>query len=133
MAVKLLRDDDNITIKDADLVEGGDKDTSYTLRHLTPEKIDEIRERHTRKANYRRPAKTNEKLVDQDLLDYVLIAWTGIVDGDKPAPCEIEYKLRLDKIRRSELLRTAGMAEVVDDEEDTETRAASFREPADVR
>lgn len=125
MALRLLNDDEQVTVLDSALIEGGDQDTSYTIRKLTPEKQREIVKRNTRPGNYRRTGDTiNWNAVQDDQLDYVLLAWSGVKDGERDAECSRANKLMLDGVRKLALIDRAGMAEVIAAEE---ARDASFR------
>ncbi len=127
MAVRLLNEDDEITVTDAEIAEDGDKDTTYTLRKITPETQRKIRRANTRAGNHRRAESVNWDGVQDDQIDHALKSWTGIVDGGKPVPCERHYKLRLDPIRKAALLDKAGLSDLVDAEE---ARDRSFRPTA---
>jgi len=134
MPVKLMKDGDEITVKDSELVAGGDPETSYTIRLLTRgvrERI--IEENTTRVPNPR--TRAMDKVVDAqkvswDLVDYALTKWAGILWDGEPAPCERDYKLKLDEIRLSALLEKAGLSEVVAVEA---ARGETFRGPGKVR
>lgn len=127
MAISLLHDDDQIVVKDADLVEGGDKSTTYTIRKLTPEKQRQLRKANTRKATYGRTAEVNWDAVQDDQIDHILAAWTGVVDRGTPVPCTREFKLRMDPVRKNALLDAAGLQDVVAAED---AKQDSFRPPA---
>lgn len=124
MAVRLLNEDDEITVTDAEIVEDGDKETTYTLRKITPETQRKIRKANTRAANHRRAESVNWEAITDDQLDFALKAWTGVVDEGKPVPCERDYKLRLDPVRKGALLERAGLSDIVAAEE---ARDHSFR------
>lgn len=128
MAVRLLNDDDTIVVRDTDIVgEDGDKQTTYTVRKLTPEKQRDIRRKHTRAAKFNRQESINWDAVADDQLDYLLVSWTGIEDRGKAVPCEREYKLRLDSVRKAALLDKAGLSDVVAAED---AKEQSFRPTA---
>lgn len=119
-------------VKDSDLIDGGDKDTSYTLRFITKEKYREVIRRHTRRvANKQRgmEERTEWEAVSDDLLDYALVAWKGVKAGAADAPCTADYKNMLDTRRQSAILEAAGWNQI---EEAPAQRAASFREPESV-
>lgn len=124
MAVSLLEDGQTVDVRDADLIEGGDKETVFTLRKITPEKQRELRKRHTRPGNYRRHESINDEALQDDLIDYIVAAWSGVVSSGQVVPCERAYKLRLDVVRKSAMLERAVIAEVVEVEE---ARDKSFR------
>lgn len=131
MALKLMNDDESIVVTDAELVDGGDPDSSYTLRGLTREVRRDIVAKHTTvRLNPR--THRNEQVQDDEaiawaLLDYALVAWSGILWLGEPAPCELVYKMKLDEIRLRELLKRAGLNQIVAAEA---ARGASFRGPA---
>jgi hypothetical protein len=133
MALELKTDDDITTVSDADLVAGGDPETSYDIRHITPQKHREIVKQNTKKVPNRR-SHAMEEVTDwvalQDaLVDYAIAKWTGIVYKGQPLPCERENKLRLDAGRRMAILDRAGMNEV---QAAPERRSESFPEGAEV-
>ncbi len=131
MPVQLLDPDKQITVKDSELedVSDGDPETTYTVRQIPPEVNRDITKRSTSHPPNRRTG-SRETVVDHfavfdDLLDYALIAWSGILDRGEPAPCERAYKMRLDVARKAALLSRAGVNEVV-----ALQKAHSFRGPA---
>lgn len=125
MPLELKDDSATWTISDADLVSGGDKETVYTVRRLTLEKHREIRKRHTSKPTYRRQfEQLNEEAFQDDLFDYVLVNWTGVIVKGQPAPCDAEHRALLDVPRRIALLDAAGMNEIRAQED---ARDTSFR------
>jgi hypothetical protein len=97
---------------------------------LTTAKHREIQRANTKKvANRARGMEdyTDWPKVVDDLVDYVIVAWAGVVDKGEPAPCDREHKLRLDAPTKDALLERAGLNEIV---AAGEQRAASFRQPA---
>lgn len=131
MALELKDDKATWEVCDADLITGGDKDTFYTIRRLTLDKHREISKTHTKPATFRRQfEKRDEEAIQDDLFDYVLVGWKGVVAGGKPVPCEWEQKKLLDIARRIALLDLAGMNEIAAQEE---ARGESFRSAETVR
>lgn len=137
MALLVRGEDERIEICDADLdgVEDGDPETIYTVRVLTQRVIDEIRARHTKsvinKVTHRREPVTDDRAMAEDLLDYLLVDWRGVVfkASREPVPCTKDYKAAaLSGARVEALFRLAGVNEVARDE----ARAASFRPTAPV-
>lgn len=129
MPIQLMSDDDRITVTDAELMgASGDAETIYTLRPLTREVYKRVAKAHTKQAPNRHSRQMEEKVdmvaVHEDLLDHALVSWTGLLWNGEPAPCEREFKLRLDGLRVSSLLERAGMSQVVAAEVD---RRDSFR------
>jgi hypothetical protein len=122
MPIQLLSESDQVQVRDSDIVQGGDLTVVYTVRKITPEKQRELVKRHTRAGNNRRPETVNLEELQEDQIDYALVAWSGVVDGTAPAECSRENKLRMDMARRYALIERAGMAEVI-----AETKAESFR------
>jgi hypothetical protein len=134
MAVE-IKDDDAITqVLDSELIADGDKETSYALRTITLEKNREIVKRHTRKVPNKRTHQMEDKVdwegVTDDLLDWALADWSGVIAHGKPLECTLPNKKRLDGVRRSAILERSGMNEV---RSAPEVREESFRAPADVR
>jgi len=71
--------------------------------------------------------KTNLEALGEAALDYVIVGWTGWMNGHGvAADCTTENKLRLDAARASALLEQAGMSRVAGGGDQTE----SFRRPA---
>lgn len=134
MPVNLMKDEDRITVKDSELVAGGDPDTTYELRPLTREIRKEIIKRNTAMVPNGRThvmePRIDQEAVGWDLVDYALVGWTGILWHGQPAPCEREYKLKLDEPRANMILQKAGLSQVIAAEV---ARPESFRGPTDVR
>ena len=131
MALELKDESATWEVCDKDLVPGGDKDTFYTVRRLTLEKHREITKRHTKPGNFRRPeGKRNDEAIQDDLFDYVLENWRGVIKDGQPAPCDWDHKSLLDVPRRIALLDEAGLNEIAAMED---ARDQSFRGPASVR
>ena len=130
MALELLDESDRITVRDAELedVPDPDKDTTYTLRPITSEKQREIRKRHTtyvpNRNTGRKDPRFDEDAIQDDLLDHAIESWTGIVHKGTPLPCERQYKLKLDVLRKAALLITAGLNR---SEREAAAQADSFR------
>jgi hypothetical protein len=112
MALELKNEEDTWTISDAELLAGGDKDTSYTVRRLTLDKHREITKKHTKPATYRKAERRDEAKIQDDLFDYVLTGWKGVIAKGAPLPCTWEYKRLIDTARRIALLDEAGMNDV---------------------
>jgi hypothetical protein len=126
--------DDRITVTDAELVQDGDKDTTYTLRPLLIDTYRDIVKQHTEyvinKRTHQRDPKTNWEATADALIDYVLLDWSGIHHHGEPVPCDRAWKLRLDAARRDALLEKAGYNEVA--RPAAEVKQESFREPGSV-
>lgn len=132
MALNLLDEAARITVVDSELADvyGGDPDTTYTVRQIAPEKHKELREKHAtmvlNKKTHQREEKVDTDALVEDLFDYALVDWTGILHRGQPVPCERQYKLLLDFQRKAALVAIAGMNRV------EEVRAESFRYPPQV-
>jgi len=133
MALELLDENDRIEVKDSELedVNDPDQDAAYTLRPISTTKQREITKRHTdhvlnRHTGRKEPKVDGDKVAD-DLLDFALVSWSGIVHKGKSLPCEREYKLQLDAVRKSGLLIIAGLNRT---EREAQAKAESFRSPA---
>jgi hypothetical protein len=113
MALNLLNDADQITVCDADLVDDGQQDVTYTIRKITPEKMRQIVRANTKAGNHRRDEKIDWMSVQDDQIDHLLVAWTGILSDGKPADCNRANKLTLDGPRKVALIDRAGTAEAV--------------------
>lgn len=118
------------TVKDSDLIKGGDESTTYTVRRLTLDKHRKITKTHTKPATYKKPEQRDENAIQDDLFDYVLVGWSGVVADGQPVPCNWEYKRLVDVARRIALLDIAGMNEIAAAEE---ARGESFRPAPDLR
>ena len=135
MALTLKRDGDETTLTDAELMgPDGDKETTYTIRHLTTEKHREVVREHTQKIpnkrTHQRDDVTDWEAVSDALLAYVLVKWSGVVVDGQAVPCEWAYTSLLDGPRKSALLERAGLNAIA---ATPERRAESFRTAADVR
>jgi hypothetical protein len=135
MAVKLTRKGDTITVTDADLVSGGDPGTTYMLQLMTRHDYRElVRKNTTRKPNPRTRGMedvTDMEALGDDLVDFVLQGWSGVVDDDgADAPCTRENKLLIDAGRTQAMQERAGVSQV---QTGDEGRAESFRSASDVR
>ncbi len=125
MAVKLLDGDGTFDVKDSELpdVTDGDPETVYTVRQIPPHVNRQISKQHS-------SMKRGQYVVDQiaimdDLIEYALVGWVGILDKGVPAPLTKENKGRLDYTRKAALLQLAGLNQVT-----KENREDSFRRPA---
>ena len=140
MAIKLLDEDDTLTIRDSELgLDDGDDDTIYTVRVVSPQTIKAIRKAHTKK----RPT-GGQGMADvldtekfgEALFDYVLASWNAgaVTIKGQPVTAEdmvqtsggpVKAKTLLDGSRKAALLERAGANQVV-----AEGRDDSFRGPA---
>lgn len=121
------------TVTDKDLLSDGDPGTSYTLRRLTREKHRETRKAHTESTFNKRTHQKEDKIdweaVTDALIDYVILAWTGVLYDGQPAPCDLRHKMLLDAPTCDAILERAGMNDLAADAEEVEAvKAASFRE-----
>ncbi len=135
MPVVLTDPDARITVRDADLagIVNGDPDTTYTIRPISIEQHRGLVKKNTAQVIDRRlqaqVPQVDSAAVSDDVLDYVLVEWSGLLFRGEPVPCERAYKLKLDYVRKSALCDLAGMNQIV---RAPEVRAESFREPAGV-
>lgn len=132
MALHLLSDSDRITVTDADLVEDGDPGTTYTLRPVSRGLYQRVSEKHAVRFGGRRGLKLDEQIafsvaINEELLDFALVEWSGILINGQPAPCDASHKTLLDGPRVQALLGKAGVNQIQLSEE---AKAASFRSPA---
>jgi hypothetical protein len=119
--VHLLNDADAFPVRDSDLISGGDAETVYTVRPLTRETAKRLRRSHT--TTVRGIDRIDQDGLTEDLLDYCLTGWEGILWKGQPAPCDRAMKLQLDTVRILGLIDRAGLSRVLAAEAD---RAASF-------
>jgi hypothetical protein len=131
MAISLLDDSARLQVKDSDLdeVSGGDPGTVYTVRQIPPQINRELAKKHTerpinKRTGQRESVVDNVSLLD-DLVDYALVDWSGILLKGEKAPCTRENKLLLDYQRKVALIGIAGLNQIA-----AEVRAESFRQPA---
>jgi hypothetical protein len=119
MALQLLNDTQRITVKDSELadVDGGDAETTYTLRQILPDVNAQISKKHTTHQRGTREPNVAHVALMNDLLDYALVAWTGILADGAEAPCVRNNKLLLDVPRKTALLSIAGRNRSADPEE----------------
>lgn len=108
-----------------------DEETIYVCRPLSTAKFRELQKKNTKlvpnKATRGMEDQINgEKLAD-DLIDWVIADWRGIVDKGRPAECSRENKVRLDGQVKTALIGYAGLNRI---EEAPAQRDASFRPPA---
>lgn len=134
MALLVRPANDSIEVRDADLpgVDDGDKETVYTIRPLTRDKVKEIEERHAKwtfdKLSHQKVRVYDDEAILLDKVDHVIVAWTGVLykSTREPVPCTRETKAdALDWPRVQALLRLSGVNEV-----SKEDRDRSFRSPA---
>lgn len=129
MAFEVLKDSDQTEVCDTDLagVPNGDPEVFYTIRKLDPKTHKAIVKKHTTYEFVRgvgRVEKTDGTAATDDILDYVLVGWRGVLLHGDPAPCTREWKLGgLDLTRAAALidLATANLVSA------PERRAESFR------
>jgi hypothetical protein len=134
MAKKIEEGDEQFTVTDAKLVQDGDSETTYTLRRLTRAQHREIQKQNTEKVINKRTHQREDQVdwagVTDDLVDFVLVGWDGVVIRGGPAPCDRHHKLLLDNPTTEAILERAGLNEVTGaSADDRETRDASFRQP----
>ena len=125
MGIQLLGGE--VTVLDSALedVADGDDGTSYVVRQIPPEVSKAMGKRHKQKRNG--PVQDVDALID-DLVDYAVMSWSGVLMNGEPVACTREHKLLLDLGRKRALIALAARNRV----SRTEVREASFREPANV-
>lgn len=125
MAVRVTTAGDRITVKDSDLIQGGDEGASYGLQLLTREDYKRLRRPHIKRKPDGREV-LNEEAFGEDLLDFVLQEWTGVGEGEplQLIECSRTNKLRIDGNRISAMFELAGRSRI---EAAEEQRASSFR------
>lgn len=142
MALRLTRTDERMDVRDDDLTRYDDQivevdpDVTYTIRSLRPSDVQRLRQPYityafdpkTRKRVENEIAPDQAEALALDLIDHVVVGWTGVLDGDAEAACTRENKSLLDPRRRSALVRVATVNQV----QRAEDRAASFRATAGV-
>lgn len=133
MARVLLNTDDRLEVRDSELgLQDGDPETVYILRPLLTETHREIVKKHTtyvlNKVTHQKDAVTNTDAVVDDIYDYVLVDWRGIVDAaGKAVPCDSVSKRGLGTVIRTALLERAGLNQI---KSPTEQQEDSFRRSA---
>jgi len=133
MPVQLLDSDERREVSDAALigVTDGDPETVYVIRSIGIDEHRAIAKRHTTeildRRSHQKVPETNYHAVVDDVLDFVLVDWRGILFRGQPVPCERAYKLKLDYVRKQALSDLAGMNQI---QRAPEVRAESFRQPA---
>lgn len=142
MALTLTRADQHTVVTDDVLarydeqIVDVDPEVTYTLRTLRAADVQRLRQPYL---TYVFDPKSHKRVEGDmapdaaealalDLIDFVLIAWAGVVDGAEAAPCTRENKALLDPRRRAALVRVATTNTVTR----AEDRAASFRPTAGV-
>lgn len=128
-----LHDDSTFVIKESDIPEvvNPDPDVTYTCRQLSTVKFRELQKRNTRLVPNKatrgmEPDVDGEKFAD-DLIDWVIADWSGILSAGQPAECSRENKVRLDGQVKGGLIGVAGLNRI---QEAPQQRAESFRGPA---
>lgn len=143
MALVLKTSRDTEVVKDSDLVADGDKDTTYTIRHLTVPKHRDILKANTKRVINKRTHAKDDEVDDigfsDALLDYVLIGWSGVMFDGKPVDVngvvrdgdeDVPAKTLLDGPRRTAMFEKAGLNEI---QAASEGRQESFRAPTNDR
>lgn len=136
MALRILDDDDELTIKDSELVDGGDTDTNYTVRVLPSPLMAKIKKDVSKKKKHGmivNEAEESEALT-RAVIDYMLVSWSGVVRGDgtpvdpnevlntKAGPMAAKY-VAIDQERYLALLNRVTKNEVLA----AERKEATFR------
>lgn len=127
--------DDALPRYDEQIVDA-DPEVVYTIRPLRPVDIQRLKAPYVAKRfDPRTHAQVEKELTPEqaesfalDMVDYVLVAWAGVLDGDIPAECNRDNKALLDPRRRAALIKVATLNQITR----AEDRAASFRATAGV-
>lgn len=86
-------------VEESDLIADGDKDVRYQVRPISVERWRALRKSNTsmvpNKYTHRKDEKVDDPGLQDDALDYCLVAWEGIYDGGNAAPCSLEHKKKL--------------------------------------
>lgn len=134
MARELMTEDDQVEVCETDLtgLADADPDVFYTIRKLTPQVHRQIIKKHTKTTGFERGVgkveKTDGFAATDDIVDYVLVGWRGMLLKGQPAPCVRDLKLAgLDLDRKKAIVDRAGMNEIA---RAPERRAESFQESA---
>lgn len=132
MALELFQPGSTFTVKDSEIVPGGDPDTTYTVRYFTADDADRLR----KQATTQKYNPTHQRMEEEfdglayalSIVDHVIAGWEGIVRDGQPLPCLLAHKRVLPANRREALLKLA--------QDNVQVKAAaqaeSFREPATV-
>ena len=140
MALTLTRPDaltiitDDLLARYDEQIVDVDPEVTYSLRSLRSSDVQRLRQPYV---TLRFDPKTHRQVENDlqpeqaealalDLIDHVLVAWAGVLDGDTPAPCSRDHKALLDPRRRAALVRIATTNTITR----AEDRATSFRASA---
>jgi hypothetical protein len=129
MALQLMSEGDRITVCETDLpgIMQPDPEVSYTIQKMLPTEHRQLVKQHTRQEFVRGQGRvdiTNTDALMDDMLDRVLVGWSGILLQGQPAPCTRDLKVRgLDWERKKAILDKAGANEIA---REPERRAESF-------
>lgn len=130
MALNLMVEGETFDVCDTELqgVTDGDPDVMYTVKRLDPKTHRAMTKARTKKEFVRgvgQVDKLDARELADDILDYILVGWRGVLLKGEPAPCTREFKIGgLDFTRRAALVERAGMNEI---DRAPERRAESFR------
>jgi hypothetical protein len=131
MARPLLTEDHQFDVQEKDLGVAPpiDDEAVYTLRPITVEYARRVYKTHTHQELNRRTHQKDDHVdtvaAVNDLLDYCLVAWAGVVDRGQPVACVLANKLRLPSNIQTALIELAQQGQVT-----PEATSASFRQPA---
>jgi hypothetical protein len=133
MARQLHDEGSTFEVKETDLpdIQQADPEVSYTVRPLTTAKFRELQKKNTRqvvnKATRSMVDELNGEGLADDLIDWVLANWAGILSKGQPAECTRDNKLKLDGQVKQALIGVAGLNRI---EEAPTKQDESFRPPA---
>jgi len=129
VALQLIDESDTLTVKDSDLpdVPDGDPDVVYTLRPISTETHRELAKKHTSHPINPRTHQKEDRLdgvaLADDLFDYALVGWSGILWKGQPAELTRANKMKIDALRKSSMLGLAGLNQIA---RQPEVKAESF-------
>lgn len=129
MSREIRRAEETFTVSEADILDGGDTDVSYTIRPITRDRYQAVSVRQAAKFGGRRGMKLSEQFefmvaLNEELFDYALVDWSGVTMGGEPVACDSDTKKLLDGAVMQKVLEKAGLNEIRASED---ARAATFR------
>jgi len=130
---RALLDDSVFPVREEELNTGIpiDKDAVYYLRAIDSETARRLWKAHTKQIpnprTHQREQVTDTPALQDALLDYCIVRWDGISNGQQPAACDLEHKRQLPILVQAALIDRAQAGQVTPEE-----KAASFRQPAPV-
>lgn len=130
MALQLIDESETLDVKDSELPEvpDGDPEVTYTLRPISTAMHRSMAKTHTKTIINPRTHQKEEKLdgvaLADDLFDYALVGWAGVLWKGQPAALTRDNKMKIDALRKSSMLGLAGLNQIA---RQPEVKAESFR------